>query len=77
MEHATTLRARVYRFIRAIGEQGVTDEELIRASKMAANTIRPRRIELTQFMPPLVVDSGKTRPTRSGRQATVWTAAKL
>lgn len=52
---------------------GGTDEELQQDLDMPANTQRPRRREL-QVMG-LIVDSGKTRATRSGRQAVVWTLA--
>lgn len=47
-----------------------TDEEMQTDLSMSPNTQRPRRREL-QLMG-LVVDSGKTRPTRSGRAAVVW-----
>jgi len=52
---------------------GATDEKMQRDLDMPANTQRPRRREL-QVMG-LIVDSGKTRATRSGRQAVVWTLA--
>lgn len=50
--------------------QGATDEEMQRELDMAANTQRPRRRELQQAG--LILDSGTTRATRSGRQAVVW-----
>lgn len=70
---AGNLRALVLAFIRSRGEGGATDEEIQEALAMPASTQRPRRIELVSGA--LVVDSGLTRPTRSGRQATVWRAA--
>ena len=52
---------------------GATDEELQGDLDMLANTQRPRRRELQLWG--LIVDSGKTRATRSGRQAVVWVLA--
>ncbi len=69
---AHTLRAAVYDAIRAAGAEGMTDEELQDSIPMAASTERPRRGELVARN--LVRDSGNTRPTRSGRQATIWVA---
>lgn len=54
--------------------RGATDEEMQAGLDMAANTQRPRRRELQQAG--LIVDSGRTRATRSGRQAVVWTLAR-
>ena len=64
------LQARVFWFISERGRVGATDEELIRYTGIAASTARPRRIELVAAGK--VVDSGKMRKTRSGRNATVW-----
>lgn len=55
--------------------RGATDEEMQAGLDMAANTQRPRRRELQNMG--LIVDSGRTRATRSGRQAVVWTLARL
>ncbi len=63
---------RVYRLIWVRGDRGATDEELIDALKASPSTIRPRRVELREKG--LIVDSGKTRATRSGRKAVVWIA---
>ena len=51
---------------------GLTDEVLdgYFAPFIAAKTLRPRRIELTAQG--YLNDSGRTRTTASGRQATVW-----
>jgi len=49
---------------------GATDEEIQTWLGMNPSTQRPRRVELVKKG--LVVDSGKTRQTRSGRKATVW-----
>lgn len=49
---------------------GATDEELMHALDMGGNTERPRRRELELMG--RIVNSGKTRRTRSGREAVVW-----
>lgn len=67
---AATLRARVLDLLRRVGP--LTDEEMQERLPMPPNTQRPRRLELVAGG--LVEDSGTTRPTRSGRQATVWRA---
>jgi len=69
-----TERARVLEFLRSIGAIGATDEEQQLGMDMSPNTQRPRRIELCNTHPPLVIDSGLTRRTISGRQAVVWVA---
>ena len=63
------LRQQVLDLLRA-SPGGLTDEELQQRLEMNPSTQRPRRGELVALG--LVVDSGRTRPTRSGRQATVW-----
>lgn len=70
-EGAPTLRSRVLSLLRA-RPAGATDEEVQVALGMNPSTERPRRIELCEAG--LVVDSGKRRPTASGRMATVWFA---
>lgn len=67
---AATLRGRVLAFLRASG--GATDERGIDSTGISPSTYRPRRIELVDAG--LVRDSGRTRTTRSGRQAVVWEA---
>lgn len=52
---------------------GLTDEEMQAAASMQPSTQRPRRGELVARG--VVVDSGETRPTRSGRRAVVWRCA--
>lgn len=71
--NAGTLRAIVLEFLREMGAHGATDEELQSWLVINPSTERPRRIELVQRG--LVVDSGRTRKTRAGRNATVWVAA--
>lgn len=71
-ESAPTKRARVYRYLVEQGWGGATDEEIQLALRMDANTERPRRCELLEKR--LIMDSRRTRMTRSGRAATVWVA---
>lgn len=70
---AATLRRLVLEWLQSQGEQGGTDEEGRLALGLTVSTCVPRRVELMKAG--LVRDSGRTRPTRSGRQATVWIAA--
>lgn len=67
---AKTLRRRVLLYIFERGSDGATLEEMEIALAMPGNTVRPRRQELEKKG--LVVDSGRTRPTTSGRSAVVW-----
>lgn len=65
-----TLRRAVLDYIRRCGDEGATDEQVQDALAMSGSTQRPRRVELQEMG--LVIDSGKTRPTKSGRKAVVW-----
>jgi hypothetical protein len=65
-----TLRWQVLGCIKRSLEYGCTDEEIQTQLGMAGSTQRPRRTELVSAG--LVVDSGRTRRTASGRQAIVW-----
>lgn len=67
---AATLRRMVLEAIAAAGADGLTDEEGAERVGINGNTYRPRRRELEQAN--RIYDSGQTRPTKSGRQATVW-----
>ena len=67
---AQTLRWAVLAFLRRQGELGATDEQIQSSLALNPSTVRPRRGELVSAG--LVVDSGLTRPTASGRQAIVW-----
>lgn len=71
--HLGRLEAQVYRYIRAKGEWGSTDEEGILLTALAGNTYRPRRIRLAELG---YIETVGKRPTRSGRQAEVWAARK-
>ena len=70
---AATLRRAVLECIRAAGDGGRTDEEVQDELGMNPSTERPRRIECERMG--LVRDSGRTRKTKSGRNAVVWVAA--
>lgn len=67
---AGTLRRQVFLKILEKGALGATLEELELEMGIAGNTIRPRRQELEKRG--LVENSGRERPTSSGRQAIVW-----
>lgn len=69
---AGTLRGAVLAHLRGCGALGATDEQIQVALDMNPSTQRPRRIELVKAE--LVYDSGRTRKTVSGHQATVWLA---
>lgn len=66
---AKSLRAKLYAWLRVNGP--ATDEEM--QAVLPPNTQRPRRVELVRAG--LVVDSGQTKPGKSGRQATLWAVA--
>lgn len=68
---AAKLRQALLEFIRK-SFIGSTDEEAQLCLGMNPSTQRPRRVELVTMG--LVRDSGRTRPTRSGRKAIVWEA---
>lgn len=73
--HAGTLRAAVLAWIVGCGDHGGTDDEGEAALGIRCQTWTPRRGELVKLG--LVVDSGRRRPTSSGRPAAVWVAATL
>lgn len=59
------------RVLEALAELPASDEQLASRLGLAANTIRPRRLEL--FEGGWVCDSGQRAVTRSGARAIVWT----
>lgn len=63
-------RAAVYAFIHDQGARGATDLEIADALQLSGSSARPRRIELVTSG--VVIDSGTTRKTASGRNAVVW-----
>jgi hypothetical protein len=70
---AAGLRQAVYAFIMARGERGATDEEIYdELGTDRRDSLRPRRNELMNSG--FIRDSGETRPTHSGADATVWVA---
>lgn len=67
------MHAQLLEWLMCSGTYGLTDEGM-QLLGMAQNTQRPRRRELQQAG--LIADSGRTRPTSSGRQAVVWILAE-
>lgn len=68
-QHIGPLHRKILDYLKA-RENGATDEEMMDALDMGGNTQRPRRRELELMG--RIENSGKTRPARSGRFATVW-----
>jgi hypothetical protein len=67
-----TLRRKVYDMILIHADFGATDYELQARLDLTGNTERPRRKELQERG--LIHDSGRRRPTPSGRDSIVWVA---
>ena len=65
----STLNELQRRVLEYIAARPSTDEEIAEGLGLSPSTARPRRVELWRRW--LIVQDG-TRPTRSGRQATVW-----
>ncbi len=73
MRHlSVTVRNRVYEHLLEQADYGATAAEIEDTMCIAGNTLRPRLVELRQAG--RIEDSGRTRPTPSGRQAVVWVA---
>lgn len=72
MESAPTRREEVYEFLKSRGEHGATDDEIQQALGYPRSSVGARRNELMNEG--LIIDSGDTRATRYGRQATIWLA---
>lgn len=68
----TTLREKVFDYIKSTGEAGATDEEIQEFLGLEGNTARPRRWELSNKLGR--VRAAGTRNTHAGRTATVWIA---
>ncbi len=71
------VRQDILAYLEWAGTNGATDGEMQVALHLSGDTQRARRWELCggkhgQQRPVLIVDSGRTRPTASGCQATVW-----
>jgi len=73
--HAAKQRASVLAVIVTAGATGATDSEIEHSTGMRAQSVSPRRGELRALG--LVVDSGRRRPTPSGRPAAVWVLANF
>lgn len=69
------LQVTVLAAIRGAGVSGLTDEQGIDITGMSPSTYRPRRIELATKKG-MIVDSGRTRLTRSGRHAVIWVSSQ-
>lgn len=67
------MERRVLECLKRRGAWGGTDAELQDELGLAVSSEVPRRNALMNKG--LIVDSGRTRPTRTGRSATVWVAA--
>jgi len=69
-KHEGTLADRVRRFIAGRGDHGATREEIHLETGIRENTVgaRIRQLELAG----MIFRSDDTRPTTSGRAATVW-----
>lgn len=61
---------RVLEALAAHDHCGLTDEQIQQVAKLSPSSERPRRGELVEMG--LVEESGRRRPTPSGRAATVW-----
>ena len=72
---AGTQRGRMLAQIKEFGFFGMTDQDFARICFLPGDSVRPRRGELLKAG--LIVDSGITRKTVSGRQATVWVALEF
>jgi len=68
--HAAKQRSEVFGVILREGARGATDAEIEAVTGIRAQSVSPRRGELRTLG--LIVDSGKRRPTPSGRPAAVW-----
>ena len=67
------MRERLHGIIKMRGERGLTVDELEIVTGMPHQTVSARVHEMAKLG--TIVDTGK-RPTRSGRNAAVWIAAK-
>lgn len=73
---AGTQRGAILEDVAAAGERGCTDDELVAALNLSANTVRPRRGELVDggWLVQDRNDDGtpRTRPSAQGNPAAVW-----
>lgn len=66
-------RERLLGYLRRRGNAGATDAEMQEALGISGDSQRPTRVDLVKRG--VVMDSGRTRQTPSGRAATVWIVA--
>jgi hypothetical protein len=75
---AGTIRADVLAYLRSRGADGATADEIERALGIGGSTVRPRLIELLGREPDgsdqFIVETERTRETRSRRKAVVYLA---
>lgn len=67
---APSYRAGIVGFVKGRGAQGATNEEICEELGIKLQTVCPRVLELREMGE--LVDSGRTRETRSRRPAVVW-----
>ena len=68
------LRDQHRKIIECLARWPSTDEEIQGWTELSPSSERPRRGELVEMG--IVEESGEVRPTKSGRNATVWTLVK-
>ena len=73
--NVTKVQRLILKTLRNAGKLGMTDHEMQLFTGLNGSTQRPRRIELERQG--LVFDSGLTRETSTGRQATIWLAKEF
>ena len=77
---SSTLRSTILEFVRGHGSRGATAFEVQESLNLSGDTVRPRMWELRGMglgdRPVLLEDSGRTRPSPSGRQAVVYVAVE-
>ena len=77
MESETsTIRGRIYRYMESVGFAGITSDEVEERLNLRHQTAAARLTELWHTLH-LIEDSGRRRPTRSGRNAIVFVVAYL
>jgi hypothetical protein len=69
---AAVERKRYYDLLLSRGPHGATDDEVLQFTSIGENAVRRCRLNLMKME--AVESSGLNRPTRTGRQATVWVA---
>jgi hypothetical protein len=70
--HSKSIRAKVWKYLVNKDTTGATDQQIQIDLRLDPSTERPRRRELV--LQGFVKDSGFTKKTRSGHNATIWVA---